>query len=202
MRRRGPFDQEHGRPEETWPWRRHPHGPDDPMFHDRKRYERHIYLFRQQLMYDIEAQAGIISRVRRTEDGKEDNALTDITQQYRPMFDRWIDKYVNLAIGRMSAFVLEPFKQSKSDKIGSEDEIDIELQVPFSWDDTCFQPLVQAVHDYVVNGALYELMGLTLSPRDNVMNRKQMDLEQSYGDIKRFICAVKPGTVRKRYEPF
>ena len=185
-----------------WPFDHHPEGFRDPVYGPRPRFERHIYLYRDQLSFDITSQVSVVSRVRRDGDGSADDSLIQAVDSNKALIDRWIDKYVNLAKGRMSAFILEPFRRTKSDVLKQEDEIDIELQMPWSWDDTVFQPLTQAVHDYVVNGVMYELFSLMLPPKEHVVNVKQVDMEQSYDDIKRYICAVKPGVLRKPMQPF
>lgn len=195
------------RRESPWPYPRHPYGPNDPLFGGHPQFERHIYLYRDQLLYDIESQVGVMSRVRRgmnqNSDGTSDDAaLGSVVDDYKPLLNRWVDKYVNLAKGRMSAFILEQHKPNMGDELKNEDEIDIELQMPFSWDDTCFAPLVQAVHDYVVNGVIYELLLLMLPPKEHVVNVKQGDVENAYHDIKRYVCATKPGFVKKPMQPF
>lgn len=144
----------------------------------------------------------MVARVRRNGDGSADDSLIQAVDSNTGVLNRWIDKYVNLAKGRMSAFILEPYRRTKSDVLKTDDEIDIELQMPWSWDDTLFQPLTQAVHDYVVNGVMYELFSLLLPPKEHVVNVKQIDMDQSYDDIKRCVCAVKPGILRKPMQPF
>ena len=185
-----------------WPYPRHPIGPNDPLFGGHPYFERHIYIYRSQLHFDITAQTEIIVTARMGNDQKAQSQLNNIATKYKAMFDRWIDKYVNLAKGRMAAFILEPFKSAKGNNLKQEEEIDIELQVPDFWDDTTFQPLTQAVHDYVVNGAIYELLSLMMPPKEFVTNQKRIDMDQSYADIKRYICSVKPGRVRKPLQPF
>lgn len=187
---------------DPWPYPRHPQGPNDNIFGGHPHFERHIFLYRDQLLLDIDMIVAVIAKVRKKPDGTDDDTLNNASQQYRPMFNRWIDKYVNLAKGRMAAFILEKFRTSKADNLKVENEIDIELQVPFYWDDTTFQPLVQAVHDYVVNGAAYEFLSLVLPPKEHIINTKRIDMEQSYADIKRYICSTKPGSVKKPLQPF
>lgn len=186
----------------NWPYSQHPQGPDDPLFRGTPNFERHIYIYRSQLMLDIEQEVAIIAKTRKNPDGTDDDTLNNISEKYQPLLNRWIDKYINLAKGRMSAYILERFRTSKANNLKTDDEIDIELQVPDFWNDTVFQPLVQAVHDYVVNGAVYEFMSLTLPPREHVINVKLRDVEQSYNDIKRYICSSKPGRIRKPMQPF
>ena len=188
---------------DPWPYPHHPDGPNDPLFGGHPYYERHIYLYRSQLMYDIESEVAVMARVRRGSDNKEnDGALDNIVDNYRALLNRWIDKYVNLAKGRMAAIVMERHKHTGNNTLKEEEEIDIELQVHDYWDDTCFQPLIQAVHDYIVAGCVYELLLLILPPREKIGNVKQADMEMSWGDIKKYVCAYRPGTVKKPLQPF
>lgn len=187
----------------NWPYAHHPERPDDRVLGERApRFERHIYISKQQLFYDIDAQLAIISSSRKREDGTEDDNITNNSSKFRPMFNRWIDRYVSLARGRMAAFILEKFRSKKMNTISSADEIDIELSVPQSYDDTSFTSLVQAVHDYIVNGVLFEFLSLQFTPNDPVTAHKQSEMELAYGDIKRFVCSTKPGYVRKKLQPF
>lgn len=183
----------------NWPYPRHPYGPRDPIFRGYPQFERHIFLYRDQLMLDVESQIGVIAKTRKSD---ETESLENVVDNYKPLLNRWIDKYINLAKGRMSAFLLERFTPNMGDELKNEDEIDIELQMNDDWDDTCFAPLVQSVHDYVVNGVIYELLMLLLPPRENMVNVKQGDVDKSYADIKRYVCATKPGRIHKPLQPF
>jgi len=186
----------------TWPYPHHPTGPNDELFGGHPYFERHMYISRAQVKFDVSCQASAIAKTRRTPDGKEDNSLTDITEQYGGMLDRWISKYVNLAKGRMAAYILEPHRRVGNNALEQEDEIDIELQVPDFWDDTVWEPLCQAVHDYIVNGIMYELFALILPPKEHIINVKREDMDMSFADIKTYICASKPGSVHKPLQPF
>lgn len=186
-----------------WPYSHHPSSANDKVLGNRKpRYEKHIYIVRSQVYADIEAQLSIISETRKREDGTEDTTFTNAFQKYQRMFDRWIEKYVNLAKGRMAAFIMQKTQTRKADTVNTNDEIDIELSMPESYDDTSFQQLVQSVHDYIVNGALYEYLTITLTSKDPVTQDKFALTTQGYNDIKRYICSTKPGTVKKRLSPF
>ena len=124
-----------------------------------------ITVLRDQIMYDIEAQLGLMSRSRRTTNGAQDNTLTD-TEAYRPMFDRWIDKYLSLAKGRMEAFVLEGFSKGKTVGIDTGNFIEIRLAMPPYWDETMLTPLANAVHQYIASGVAYEYLATTLTTKD------------------------------------
>lgn len=184
-----------------WPYPHHPNGPFDRVLSEPKR-EKHIYLMKDQLFYDIEAQVGIVSSMRKKGDGSEDDSLTNGLEQYRGQIERWIERYIGLAKGRMSAIILDVHKKSVSDGLSSKDEVDIELSVPFWWDETVFEQLCASVHDYVVQSVLFEYFSLTLTSKDSVTLDKKELSDKAYGDIKRFACAYIPGTVKKKTQPF
>ena len=184
------------------PYPHHPTSPDDPIL-DSPRFERHIYLLRSQLHYDIQAQCEIISKGRQHEDNTErQTAFVQGDDTYRPLFDRWITKYLMLAKTRMAAFILEKFRLSKTVTISQQEEIDIELHVPREYNDTRFEALAQSVHDYIVTGVVSEYIALALPANDPLTVNKRKELEVLYDDIKGNVCATQPGTVRKKYHPF
>lgn len=160
-----------------------------------------ITLLRDQIAYDIEAQLSVITRSRRTGNAEQDNTLSDI-EPYRPLFNRWIDKYVSSAKGRMEAFLLERFSKSNVNGIGTDNIIEIKLAMPESWDETVLTQLTQSIHEYVSSGVTYEYLNLTLTSNDSVTVSKREQAELAYNDIKKYVCAYKPGTIRKAMHPF
>jgi hypothetical protein len=44
----------------TWPYPRHPQGPRDPLFRGNRYFERHIYIYRSQVLLDIEQEVAIV----------------------------------------------------------------------------------------------------------------------------------------------
>lgn len=184
-----------------WPYPHHPESPHDPVLGETK-FEKHIFLMKDQLFYDIQAQVGMVSSMRKKEDGAEDDSLTNGLERYKGMVDRWIERYANLAKGRMSAIILDKHKNLDTNSISTKDEIDIELSVPRWWDETTFEQLSDSVHDYVVQSVLYEYFAVTLTSKDPVTLDKRELADKAYGDIKRFACAYKPGTVKKKTQPF
>lgn len=166
-------------------------------------HTKHIFIQASQLFYDIDAVTGMIGRARRSENGVQDNTLpTSENDSYRPMFYRWFDKYLRNAESRMQAFVLKPVRVAQMNTLTEWDEKEITLLVPDYWDDTCYEDLVNAIHTYIVNGALYEYLSLTLTSKDPVTLDKQMQMEDAYDDIKKYICSTKPGSVKRPMKPF
>ena len=57
-------------PDDNWPYRRRPQSGDDPQYGvKRPKMERHLYIRRDQVLYDIDAQIGMLSDGRRQSDG-------------------------------------------------------------------------------------------------------------------------------------
>ena len=190
-------------PPDNWPYHNHPTTPHDREFGIKNpKFERHIFISRDQILFDIDSQIGMVNQSRRKEDGTEDDTRANATTTFQQEFYRWIDRYVNKAKSVMSAFVLEQFKTTKMNSISQEEEVDITLLVPEWYDDTVFDQLCDAVHDYVVNAALYEYFALTLSVKDPVTVSKKEMMDEAKGEIRQYVNASKPGSVRKPQNPF
>ena len=170
----------------------------DSMCAPRRAYN--IYIIREQIMYDIEAQLMIIARSRRNGNGVQDNLFLR-TENIKPMLNRWVDKYVALAEARMQAYILKEHSAATTDGIYDGNEIHFHLAMPFSWDETVFMQLKQTLHDYLVSGVMYEYLALTLTTKDSVTLAQREQNEIQYQDIKRLVCATK-GRVRKAMHPF
>lgn len=166
------------------------------------RYPFHIYIRKDQLLYDIDAQISIVSRSRRNENNAEQETLTNGTSEFQGMFARWMDNYLGLAKGIMSAFVMEPFQTGKTNFTRDTDEVDIELAMPEYWDPTVLRQLTNAVHNYIVVGCLYEYFSLSLSSKDPITVDKAEQVKQEHLNIKRFVNAAKPGHIHKILKPF
>ena len=189
-------------PDDNWPYRNHPVENDRQYGYRAPKFERHIFISRDQIFYDLDAQIGMVAKARKKEDGTEDDSLTNATETYRQQFYRWIDKYLGIAKSAMSAFVLEKFKTTDMNSIRDKEEVDIELLMPQYYDDTVFMQLTNAVHDYIVNGTLAEYFCLVLTSKDPVAVDKKEQTADALSDIKKYVQASKPGTVSKRFSPF
>lgn len=190
-------------PPDNWPYPRHPNNGNDPLYGIKSpKFERHIYLMRDQIMYDIEAQIAILNTARRKETGEEDDKLDSATTTYQSLFFRWIEKHIGIAKGVMSAFVLERFKTKDINTVKNKDEIDIELLMPEWYDDTVFQQLTQAIQDYVVNATLFEFFAITLTSKDPVTVDKRQLANEALEDVRKYVNAAKPGRIKKPFKPF
>ena len=197
-------------PDDNWPYQHHPNTPHDKEYGIKNpKFERHIFIGRDQIMYDLDAQISMMSKARRKDDGTEDDSFANATDTYKQQFYRWIDKHIGIAKGKMQVFVLEKFKATKMNSISQEEEVDIELLVPEWWDDTIFDQLVQAVHDYVVNATLYEFFSISLLvpqrhgvSQDPATVVKQQQMNDNLAEIKNLINSSKPGSIKKPFKPF
>lgn len=164
---------------------------------------KHIFILASQLFYDIDAETGLLSRARKNEQGGQDTSLaTSEADTYRPMFFRWFDKYVRKAEGRMQAFLAKPVGVARMNDLREWEEKEIVLLMPDYWDDTCYDELVNAIHQYIVKGALFEYYKITLTSKDPVTVDTLAQADESYEDIKRCVCSTKPGSVKKTLKPF
>lgn len=202
----------HGQPlpQDNWPYNERPDSPDYKPFADKApKFERHIFIMRDQLLYDIDAQIGMMATARRNPDGTEENTFSNATTTYRQQFYRWIEKHIGIAKGVMSAFLLEKFKTTKLDNISQEQEVDITLLMPEWYDDTVFDQLCQAVHQYVVDATLYEFFSIALLvptrrsvAEDPATIVKRQQMAQDLQDIRKYVNASKPGRIHKILKPF
>lgn len=162
---------------------------------------KHIFLQADQLFYDVDAVTGLITRYSRQYPSDE-GIITSDSDSYRPMFFRWFDKYIANAEHCLSAFVLKPEGVTRLNELKEWDEREISLLMPDYWDATVYDSLVQAIHQYVVDGALYEYLSITLSSRDSRTIDRKQSLEEGITNIRALSCRVIPGTVHKHLKPF
>ena len=190
-------------PPDNWPYHNHPTTPHDKEFGIKDpKFERHIFIGRDDVMFAIDSQIGMMNESRRKDDGTEDDTKANATTKYQQQFFRWIDNYIGKAKSVMSAFVLEKSRTSAMNSISQKEEVDITLLFPEWYDDTVFEQLCSAVHDYVVNATLYEYFSLTLSAKDPVTATKQEQMNDGLSEIRKLVNASKPGRIRKPYKPF
>lgn len=197
-------------PPDNWPYHGQPTTPHDSEFGIKDpKFEKHLFISRDQMMFDIDAQISMMAKARRKDDGTEDDAFANATTTFQQEFYRWIDKHIGMAKGVMSAFVLEQSKTSKMNSISQVEEVDITLLMPVWYDDTVFDQLCQAVHDYVVNATLYEFFSISLIvPSRYGMNQdpatlvKKEQMTDALNEVRKLVNAAKPGRIRKPFKPF
>lgn len=191
------------KPDDNWPYHNHPHSGHDPQYGIKSpKFERHIFIRRDQVFFDIDAQLAILSGARKNPDGTENDALTNATTKYQQLFYRWIDTHVGEAKTTMSAFVLEKFRETAMNSIKDREEVDITLLMPEWYDDTTFQQLTDTVHAYVVAATMYDYLSVFLTSKDPVTLDKKEQKAEALADIKKLINAAKPGRIKKIQKPF
>ena len=162
---------------------------------------KHIFLQADQLLYDVDSITGLIDRTARIAHNDTEVATSE-SDTYRPILFRWFDKYIANVEHCLSAFVLKPEGVTRLNDLKEWDEREISLLMPDYWDATVYDSLVKAIHQYVVDGTLYEYLSITLSSRDlRTIDRKQ-SLEEGLTNIRALSCRVIPGTVHKHLKPF
>ena len=82
------------------------------------------------------------------------------------------------------------------------EEKELWLRMPDSWDDARYDGLVQAIHNYISTGALYEYFMLTLTSKDQLTVDKAQQLEDEKLEIIDAANATKPGSLIHSPEPF
>lgn len=198
-----PIGFERPQPDDNWPYRGRPRNGEDRQYGVKSpKFERHIFIRRDQVFFDIDAQIGMIADGRRKEDGTEDDTLTNATTRYQSLFYRWIDSHIGDAKNVMSAFVLEPLRETAMNSIQDQEEVDITLLVPEWYDDTTFKQLCDKVHEYVVNATLADFCKLRLTSKDAVTADKVQDAEFGKSEIRKLVNMSKPGRISKPLKPF
>lgn len=160
----------------------------------------HIYLFKSQIIYDIEAQISMMAKARRDDSGN-DPSFAD-TEDYADMLNGWIERYAALAKGRLQAFIVNEKRPTETTNIkDTSDEITFHLTFPPYYDTEAFEPLKQAIHDYIVDGTLYEYLTMMI-PNDAVIPVIGQRREDDFNNIKRFSCTTLAGHVHRGMHPF
>lgn len=160
---------------------------------------KHVFLQADQLFYDVDAVTGLIARASQPDTA---DLATSESDTYRPMFFRWFDKYAAIVENILSAFVLKPEGTARLNALREWREKEIALLMPDYWDATAYDALSQAIHQFVVDGALYEYLALTLSSKDQRTIDRKESLAEGETQIRALACRTIPGTVRKHLNPF
>lgn len=165
--------------------------------------DRRIFIYADQLWYDIDAVTNIVGRARRgNQTNQEEYIPTSENDQERPMFLRWFDKYISGAESILAAYIIKPEGIVRDNTLKDWLEKEIWLRMPDYWDDTRYVALVKAIHDYVVTGALFEYFSLTLTSKDPVTLDKASQMEDAELAILDAANATKPSSMVKNLKPF
>lgn len=165
--------------------------------------EKHIFIYANQLWYDIDATTNMLGRARRgNQTNQEEIIPTSENDQERPLFYRWFDKYLKKVEGILSAYVMKPRGVVRDNALKEWEEKEIWLRMPDSWDAARYDGLVQAIHNYISTGALYEYFMLTLTSKDPLTADKAQQLEDEELEIIDAANATKPGSLIRSPKPF
>lgn len=165
------------------------------------RVMKHLFIYKNQLMFDIDAQVSMIVTARRTEQGTEANAQSDMIDRYKGMFDRWIDKYVDKVKERLVMVLVEKPQFASGDELRDWSEKELLLSMPEWWDENAWKPLVSCVHDYIVNSVLGEYLSLVLTGKDPVTVQKKEDAMEAWGKIKVQLTQHLPHSIKRPLRP-
>ena len=165
--------------------------------------DKHIFIYANQLWYDIDATTNLVGKNRRgNQTNQEESIPTSENDQERPMFYRWFDKYLQMTESILSAYVMKPEGRVRDNALKEWDEKEIWLRMPDYWDDTRLDSLVKAIHDYITNGALLEYFKLTLTSKDPLTIDKAQDLQDAEMEMRDCANAAKPGAMIHTLKPF
>lgn len=165
--------------------------------------DKHIFIYAAQLWYDIDAQTSILSRSRRNmKDENGEQLATSENTKERPLFYRWFDQYLRSAESTLQAYVMKPKGRARGNELKEWDEQDIWLRMPDYWDDTRYEALAQAIHQYLVAGAMYEYLKLTLTSKDPLTVDKKEEVDNAELAIIDAANATKAGAMIHTLKPF
>lgn len=162
---------------------------------------RHLFIYKNQVMLDVSSQIDMLLTSRRKEMGIEANAAADMLDRYKAQFDRWIDKHVEKVKERLIISVVDVYATASGDELKDWAEKEILLQMPDWWDDTAWRPLVDTVHDYMVNAVMSEYLKIILTVKDPVTISKMEDADDAYEKIKVHLCKHRQGAIKRNLKP-
>lgn len=165
--------------------------------------DKRIYVYANQLWYDIDATTNLLGKARRGSQTNQENVVpTSENDDERPLFYRWFDKYIAKVETILSAYVMKPAGKVRDNAIKQWDEKEIWLRMPDTWDATRYDALTQAIHDYIVSGALFEYFTIMLTSKDPVTVDKYSQVEEAELSIIDLANTVKPGSLSHILRPF
>lgn len=166
-------------------------------------FDKHIFIYADQLWYDVDATTSIVGRARRgNQTNQEEQIPTSENDKERPMFYRWFNQYLKKVESLLAAYVMKPEGIVRDNALKEWDEKEVWLRMPDYWDDTRYDSLVKAIHDYIVNGTLLEYFKLTLTSKDPLTIDKSQDLQDAELELIDCANATKAGAMVHTLKPF
>ena len=165
--------------------------------------DKHIFVYAEQLWYDIDATTNMIGKARRgNQTNQEEYIPTSENDHERPLFYRWFDKYLSKVESLLTAYVMKPEGRVRDNSLKEWDEKELWLRMPDYWDAARYDSLVKAIHDYIVTGALYEYFLLTLTSKDPITIDKASQLDDQELEVIDAANATIPGAMARQLKPF
>lgn len=165
--------------------------------------DKRIFIYIDQLWYDIDATTGMVGRARRgNQTNQEDMIPTSENDEDRPLFYRWFDKYLRKVESMLSAYIITPAGRTRDNALKEWKEKELWLRFPDYWDETKWDALTKSIHDYIVSGALLEYFMLTLTNKDPLTIDKANQLDEAELDIMDAANSTKPGSMIRQLKPF
>lgn len=165
--------------------------------------DKRIFIYADQLWYDIDATTNMVGRSRRgNQTNQEEIVPTSENDQERPLFYRWFDKYIKKVEAILTAYIMKPRGKVRDNALSEWEEKEIWVRMPDYWDDTRYETLAKSIHDYIVTGALMEYFMLTLTSKDPLTADKASQLEDLELEITDAANVTKPGGMVHMMKPF
>ena len=155
---------------------------------------------RSHIKSDVMFQLRIIMRGRR-KDGEQDNGL-ELTDDLEYQFNRWIDTYISEAKKPFARYIVEDAVSHVTNVVNENEDIEIKISVGDWWNSNVLNLLMRKIHDYIVNGVMYEYLSLYLGGSDSVTQSKEKNLLILLEEIKNLMLSYKAGSVQKQFHPF
>lgn len=161
-----------------------------------------LFIRKDQILGTIDASIELVAMTHTKDDGSPMPVFENVMNKQKALLDQWIDRYVDKAKERMSAYVVVPVQKATMNAKRDWQEREIHLSFPWGWDETTFDNLSTAVHNYIVNSVLTEFFIMTITSKDPITADKKSLADEAYEDIKRYTMVRLPGVTRKKLHPF
>lgn len=159
---------------------------------------RHLFIYKNQILLDVQSQISMVNGSRKKEDGTENTEL-EMTEKYKAQFDRWIDRYVDNVKERLVLVLFDLYNTALGDELKDWSEKRLCLKFPSWWDDTAWRPLVSCVHEYIVSGVMWEWAKIALTSKDPFTADKAEDVEKLWAKMRNLQAKHKPGSIRRSF---
>lgn len=146
-----------------------------------------IILLKDEIYHDIDAETHQLQQARQAAAKNDADVVefaTDDTSRY--LMDRYIDRYVSMAVKLLSAYLAipSPFVHRIANNHTKDwQEKSILISLPQRWPPHLIEPLRDAVHQLIVKGTEKELLATSLGPNDAYVLMCEAAAEDADTDI-------------------